>query len=102
MTVREWVRRYGELPTETLQTEVRRAAIKSEIPGYCYRRAGWVKYREQRGLVYLRCPRAQLLRALHTPAGPHRDEPGGLPDLVDPRDRPLSTESGHQGSGGAA
>jgi len=36
------------------------------------------------------------------PAGPHRDEPGGLPDLVDPRDRPLSTESGHQGSGGAA
>lgn len=64
MTVHEWVRRYGELPTETLQTEVRKAAIRSEIPGYCYRRAGWVKYREQRGMVYLRCPAAQLARAL--------------------------------------
>jgi hypothetical protein len=62
MTIREWVKRYGELPTERLQTEVRRAAIQSEIPGYCYRRAGWVKYREQRGLVYLRCPAAQIAR----------------------------------------
>lgn len=64
MTIHEWVRRYGELPTETLQTEVRRAAVTSQIPGYCYRRAGWVKYREQRGLVYFRCPRPQIERAL--------------------------------------
>jgi hypothetical protein len=63
-TAREWVRRYGELPPEVLQTEVRRAAVTSTIPGYCYRRAGWVKFREARGLVYLRCPNTQLALAL--------------------------------------
>lgn len=60
MTVVEWVKRYGELPGETLQTEVKPAAIRSEIPGYSYRRAGWVKWREGRGLVVLRCPRPQI------------------------------------------
>jgi hypothetical protein len=64
MTVREWVNRYGELPGETLQTEIKPALVKSEIPGYCYRRAGWVKWREKRGMVYLRCPRTQIERAL--------------------------------------
>lgn len=64
MTAVEWVTRYGELPTETLQTEVRPAAILSEIPGYSYRRAGWVKWRESRGLVILRCPRPQIERAV--------------------------------------
>jgi hypothetical protein len=64
MTVQQWVIRYGELPDEHLQTEVKPAAIRSQIPGYSYRRAGWVKYRETRGMVYLRCPRPQLLRAL--------------------------------------
>jgi hypothetical protein len=79
MTALEWVRRYGELPDETLQTEVRAAAVRSEIPGYCYRRAGWVKYRETRGLVYFRCPRPQIERALalggaaETAAGPRAD-----------------------------
>lgn len=63
MTVREWIARYGEVPTETLQTEVKPAAIRSEIPGYSYRRAGWVKWREARGLVILRCPRPQIERA---------------------------------------
>lgn len=63
MTVREWVQRYGELPGEDLTTEVKPAAIKSEIPGYCYRRAGWVKVRSSRGLVVFRCPRAQIERA---------------------------------------
>jgi hypothetical protein len=30
----------------------------------CDRRAGWVKWREKRGMVYLRCPRTQIERAL--------------------------------------
>lgn len=64
MTAVQWVKRYGELPDETLQTEVKPDRVASEIPGYCYRRAGWVKFKEQRGMVYLRCPRGQLLRAL--------------------------------------
>jgi hypothetical protein len=64
VTAREWVRRYGELPEETLQTEVKPDRVSSEIPGYCYRRAGWVKFKESRGMIYLRCPRPQLLRAL--------------------------------------
>lgn len=64
MTAIEWVRRYGELPAEVLQTEVKPAMIRSEIAGYSYRRAGWVKFRETRGMVYLRCPRPQILRAL--------------------------------------
>lgn len=67
MTVREWLKRYGEVPAETLQTEVKPTAVKSEIPGYCYRRAGWVKWREARGLVILRCPRPQIERALLVP-----------------------------------
>jgi hypothetical protein len=63
MTAREWVKRYGELPEETLQTEIKPHLVRSEIPGYSYRRAGWVKWRQTRGMVYLRCPRAQILRA---------------------------------------
>lgn len=64
LTVAHWLDRYGELPTEALQTEVRADAVRSEIPGYCYRRAGWKKVRESRGLVYLECPRAQIERVL--------------------------------------
>lgn len=64
-TAWEWVERYGELPAEDLTTEVKPAAVTSEIPGYCYRRAGWVKVREGRGLIVFRCPRAQILRAMN-------------------------------------
>lgn len=63
-TARLWLIRYGVLPDEDLTTEVKPAAIASEIAGYSYRRAGWVKVREHRGLVVLRCPRAQIERAL--------------------------------------
>lgn len=63
-TARFWLARYGEIPTEDLTTEVKPLALRSEIPGYCYRRAGWVKVRERRGLIVLRCPRTQILRAL--------------------------------------
>jgi hypothetical protein len=61
-TVREWLARYGELPAEVLQTEIRPSAIRSTIPGYSYRCAGWVKFKERSDLVYLRCPRAQIER----------------------------------------
>lgn len=73
MTAREWVKRYDDLPAETLQTEIKPALVKSEIPGYCYRRAGWVKWRETRGMVYLRCPRPQILRALDEWVAPTPD-----------------------------
>lgn len=63
-TARRWVERYGELPAEQLRTEVRIAAVQSEVPGYCYRRAGWVRVKSPRGMVYLRCPRTQLEAAL--------------------------------------
>lgn len=65
-TAREWVKRYGELPGELLQTEIRDAAVNSTLPGYSYRRAGWVTLKRQRGMTYLRCPVPQLLRALET------------------------------------
>lgn len=64
MTVTEWVKRYGEVPSETLQTEVKPAMVRSEIPGYSYRRAGWVTWRHSRGLVILRCPRTQIDKAV--------------------------------------
>lgn len=63
MTVLEWWNQYGVIPEETLTTEVRVNAVKSEIPGYCYKRAGWVTVRKTRGLVIMRCPRTQILRA---------------------------------------
>jgi hypothetical protein len=64
MTVREWVVRYGELPSEDMTTEVKPSKVRTEIPGYCYKRAGWVKLRERRGLIVFRCPRAQIERAM--------------------------------------
>jgi hypothetical protein len=74
-TVHGWVYRYGELPTETLQTEVKPAAIRSEIPGYSYKRAGWVKWREGRGLVILRCPAPQIERAMAASCSVTHDTP---------------------------
>lgn len=63
-TVPLWIERYGELPSEDLRTEIRISAIQSSIPGYSYRRAGWVRIpKSPSGMVYLRCPRAQILRA---------------------------------------
>jgi hypothetical protein len=71
MTARAWVVRYGALPDEVLRTEVKIAAIRSEIPGYSYRRAGWVRVpKSPRGMVYLRCPRPQIDRAMTEKAVP--------------------------------
>lgn len=65
MTVSSWIDRYGVLPEEDLRTEIRISAVASEIPGYCYRRAGWVRMpRSPRNMVYLRCPRIQIVRCM--------------------------------------
>jgi len=42
-TYRQWLTRYGVLPNERLRTEIGVAEVKSQNPGYCYLRAGWVK-----------------------------------------------------------
>lgn len=64
-TTRQWITRYGGLPEEELRTEIRVAAVRGEVPGYCYRRAGWVRVpKSPRGMIYLRCPRTQIERAL--------------------------------------
>lgn len=75
-----WVHRYGALPAEDLRTEIKRSAIRSEVPGYSYRRAGWVKCKVVRDMVYLRCPRPQLDRAL---AGMPTHEPVDLLELLE-------------------
>jgi len=43
VTYREWYRRYGDLPTAQLRTEVDTRFIRSRNPGYCYLMAGWTK-----------------------------------------------------------
>lgn len=63
-TALAWVERYGELPFEDLRTEIKPSAVRSEVPGYSYRRAGWVTLKRVRGMLYLRCPRAQVQAAL--------------------------------------
>lgn len=55
-TYEEWVRRYGEIPAERLRTEIDIKRVKSTIPGYCYRRAGWKKDRVVSGKLYLWAP----------------------------------------------
>ena len=61
-TVLRWVERYGELPEEDLRTEIDTSVVRTEIPGYCYRRAGWVTMRRVGTKLYLRCPRTQIER----------------------------------------
>lgn len=55
-TYAEWERRYGELPTERLRTEVDTTKVASSNPGYCYKRAGWISDRVVRGKLYLWAP----------------------------------------------
>lgn len=52
----EWVKRYGELPPETLRTEIEIKKVKSRNPGYCYKMAGWIKDRVVRGKLYMNAP----------------------------------------------
>lgn len=55
-TYEEWMRRYGELPSETLRTEIGVRAVRSVNPGYCYKVAGWRNPRLVRGKLYLDAP----------------------------------------------
>ncbi len=58
-TYRQWVLRYGELPAERLRTEIGIKQVASANPGYCYKRAGWIKDRVVRGKLYLWAPERQ-------------------------------------------
>lgn len=62
-TVHEWIDRYGVLPGETLRTEIDANAVRSDLPGYSYRRAGWRTLRRKGRMLYLRCPPTQIVAA---------------------------------------
>lgn len=55
-TYREWTRRYGALPIETLRTEIDPRKIRSTNPGCCYKKAGFHNARMVRGKLYLDAP----------------------------------------------
>lgn len=55
-TYEEWLKRYGELPPERLRTEIGLKVVRSSNPGFCYKRAGWVKDRIVRDKLYLWAP----------------------------------------------
>lgn len=59
MTYVEWARRYGELPSERLRTEIGVAEVQSRNPGYCYVMAGWEKGETRRGKLFLYAPQPQ-------------------------------------------
>lgn len=56
VTYAEWLRRYGELPDETLRTEIDPRRVASPNPGYCYMCAGWRNRHLVRGKYYLYAP----------------------------------------------
>ena len=62
-TVHEWIDRYGVLPTEVLRTEIDASAVRSDLPGYSYRRAGWKTLKRKGRMLYLRCPGTQIALA---------------------------------------
>lgn len=52
-----WTRRFGQLPSVPLQTEVDPLRTRRKRdPGRCFRRAGWTVVGEARGLVVLQAP----------------------------------------------
>src|SRR5258708_9465726 len=55
-TYEEWERRYGELPTEQLRTEIDVKRVRSTSPGFCYVTAGWMKGEMQRRTLFLDAP----------------------------------------------
>jgi len=61
VTYREWLRKYGELPTERLRTEIGVSEVKSKNPGYCYIAAGWTHDRYVRGKRYLWAPERRMV-----------------------------------------
>lgn len=55
-TYLQWAKRYGELPPERLRTEIRRDAVRSSNPGYCYLMAGWEPGETRRGIKFFWAP----------------------------------------------
>lgn len=55
-TYKEWIRRYGQLPLETLRTEVDIRQVRSTNPGFCYMKAGWSRGEIRRGKLLLYAP----------------------------------------------
>ncbi len=55
-TYRHWRARYGSLPAERLRTEIGIKEVRGNNPGYCYKKAGWIKDRVVRGKLYLWAP----------------------------------------------
>jgi len=70
MTVHSWIDRYGFLPEEPMRTEIDASAVRSDLPGYSYRRAGWKTMKRKGRMLYLRCPGTQIVAAAatHNPA----------------------------------
>jgi len=61
VTYREWVRKYGKLPLETLRTEIDPKAIRGSNPGCCYKKAGFHSGRMVRRKLYLDAPCPTLI-----------------------------------------
>lgn len=55
-TYLEWIRRYGDLPTVQLRTEIGVNQVRSTNPGFCYQMAGWSKGPTRRGKLFLYAP----------------------------------------------
>ena len=56
MTYCEWWKRYAELPSARLRTEVDVRKVRSRNPGYCYLCAGWERGETKRGKLFLYAP----------------------------------------------
>lgn len=56
VTYREWIKRYGAMPSERLRTEIGVAAVRSTNPGFCYLMAGWERGEIKRGKLFLYAP----------------------------------------------
>jgi hypothetical protein len=67
-TYRQWLARYGALPSERLRTEIGIKQVRGSNPGYCYKKAGWTKDRVVRGKLYLWAPDRGALHDVAPPA----------------------------------
>jgi hypothetical protein len=55
-TYRQWIARYGSLPSERLRTEIGVCEVKSRNPGYCYECAGWERGETRNGKRFYWAP----------------------------------------------
>lgn len=55
-TYEEWLKRYGELPTERLRTEIGVRQVRSKNPGACYQLAGWERGETRNGKLFFYAP----------------------------------------------